>query len=154
MEVSSTTFELAVAVCFCNCYFNFNLRNPRNGYTAVSQYQHHRKKNYNRKILHHVDQPLADLDLEKQRGEVIQWRAGERINYYKRDENTIITCQRSTDKHKQLLLLQENTQKGCQSSPWQQKLLVLSHVSPNLDLSIWSISQTWVIFSVFSGLLG
>ena len=29
----------------------------------------------------------------------------------KRDENTIITCHRSTDKHKQLLLLQENTQR-------------------------------------------
>ena len=57
----------------------------------------------------------------------------------KRDENTIITCQRSTDKHKQLLLLQENTQEGCQSSPWQQKLLFLSHVHTNLDLSIWSI---------------
>ena len=35
----------------------------------------------------------------------------------KRDENTIITCHRSTDKHKQLLLLQENRQEGCQSSP-------------------------------------
>ena len=32
---------------------------------------------------------------------------------------------------------------GCQSSPWQQKLLVPSHVPPNLDLSIWSISKTW-----------
>ena len=33
----------------------------------LTQYQHHRKKN-NRKILHPVDQPLADLDLEKQHG--------------------------------------------------------------------------------------
>ena len=31
----------------------------------LTQYQHHRKKN-NRKILHPVDQPLADLDQEKQ----------------------------------------------------------------------------------------
>ena len=31
----------------------------------LTQYQHHRKKN-NRKILLPVDQPLADLDLEKQ----------------------------------------------------------------------------------------
>ena len=30
---------------------------------------------------------------------------------------------------------------GCQSSPWQQKLLVLSHVPPNVNLSIWSISR-------------
>ena len=41
----------------------------------LTQYQHHRKKN-NRKILHPVDQPLADLDLEKQHGKVIQRRAG------------------------------------------------------------------------------
>ena len=31
----------------------------------LTQYQHHRKKN-NRNILHPVDQPLADLDLQKQ----------------------------------------------------------------------------------------
>ena len=36
-----------------------------------TQYQHHRNKN-NRKILHHVNQPLGDLDLEKQHGKVIQ----------------------------------------------------------------------------------
>ena len=41
----------------------------------LTQYQNHRKKN-NRKILHHVDQPLADLDLEKRHGKVIQRRAG------------------------------------------------------------------------------
>ena len=38
----------------------------------LTQYQHHRKKNKYRKILHHVDQPLGDLDLEKQHGKVIQ----------------------------------------------------------------------------------
>ena len=37
----------------------------------LTQYQHHRKKN-NRKILHPVDQPLADFHLEKQHGKVIQ----------------------------------------------------------------------------------
>ena len=31
----------------------------------LTQYQHHRKKK-NQKILHPVDQPLADLDLENQ----------------------------------------------------------------------------------------
>ena len=35
---------------------------------------------------------------------------------------------------------------GCQSSPWQEKLLVLSHVPPNLDLSIWSISTNLSYF--------
>ena len=46
----------------------------------LTQYQHHRKKN-NRKIFHPVDQPLADLDLEKQHGKVIQRIAGAKINY-------------------------------------------------------------------------
>ena len=41
----------------------------------LTQYQHRRKKN-NRKILLLVDQPLADLELEKQLGKVIQRRAG------------------------------------------------------------------------------
>ena len=43
----------------------------------LTQYQNHRKKN-NRKILHPVDQPLADLDLEKQHTLVIQRRGGAR----------------------------------------------------------------------------
>ena len=40
----------------------------------LTQYQHHRKKN-NRKILHPVDQPLAEIHLEKQHGKVIQQRS-------------------------------------------------------------------------------
>ena len=47
------------AVCFCNCYFNFNLRNPR-------------KILKNEISRHPVDQPLADLDQEKQHEKVIQ----------------------------------------------------------------------------------
>ena len=43
----------------------------------LTQYQHHRKKN-NRNILHPVDQPLTDLDLEKQHTSVIQRRGGAR----------------------------------------------------------------------------
>ena len=58
----------------------------------LTQYQHHRKKN-NRKIVHPVEQPLADLDLEKQHGKVIQHRGGARNKLLeKRDENTIIIC--------------------------------------------------------------
>ena len=41
----------------------------------LTQYQHHRKKN-NRKILLPVDQPLADLDLEKRHVKVIQRKVG------------------------------------------------------------------------------
>ena len=60
----------------------------------LTQYQHHRKKN-NQKILHPVDQPLADLDLNKQPGKVTQQRAGPKnklLELERRDENTIITC--------------------------------------------------------------
>ena len=39
----------------------------------LTQYQHHGKKN-NGKFLLPVDEPLADLDLEKQHGKVIQRR--------------------------------------------------------------------------------
>ena len=70
----------------------------------LTRYQHHRKKN-TQKVLLPVDQPLANLDLEKQDGKAIQRKAGakHKIISRKRDENTIITCH--TDKHKQLLLL-------------------------------------------------
>ena len=131
------------AVCFCNCYFNFNLRNPWKAYT---QYQHHRKKN-NRKILQSVDQPLADLDLEKQQGKEIQWRAGAKNKLLEKGMETpsslvidllttISNCYYCRKIHKE----------GCQSSLWQQKLLVLSHVPPNQYLSIWSISTNLSYF--------
>ena len=116
----------------------------------LTQYQHHRKKN-NRKILHPVDQPLADLDLEKQHGKVIQRRAGGNNKLLEKGMETpsslvidlltsISNCYYCREIHKE----------GCQSSPWQQKLLVLSHVPPSLDLSIWSISTNLRYFSVFS----
>ena len=58
-----------------------------------------------------MEQPLADLDLKKQHGKVIQERAGAKNKLLEKDENTIITCHRSTDKQKKLLLLWENTQR-------------------------------------------
>ena len=79
--------------------------------TSETQYQNHRKKN-NRKILLPVDQLLADLDLEKWHVKVIQRKVGAKNKLLeKRDENTIITCNQSTEKHRQLLLLQGNTQR-------------------------------------------
>ena len=130
------------AVCFCNCYFNFNLRNPRKAYTVSAPQEEN-----NRKILHPVDQPLADLDLEKQHGKVIQRRAGGNNKLLEKGMETpsslvidlltsISNCYYCREIHKE----------GCQSSPWQQKLLVLSHVPPNLDLSIWSISTNLSYF--------
>ena len=129
------------AVCFCNCYFNFNLRNPK----KLTQYQNHRKKN-NQKIILPADQPLADLDLEKQHGKVIQRRAGGKHKLLEKGMETpsslvidlltsISNCYYCREIHKE----------GYQSSPWQQKLLVPSHVPPNLDLSwIWSISTNLI----------
>ena len=124
------------AVCFCNCYFNFNLRNPRKAYTVSAPQEEKQSENLT----------SCGPAFGRFRSGKTTWKGNspkcrsKKLLIIKRDENTIISCHRSTDKHKQLLLVQENTQEGCQSSPWQQKLLVLSHVPPNLDLSIWSIS--------------
>ena len=122
----------------------------------LTQYQHHRKKN-NWKILHPVDQPLADLDLKKQHGKVIQWRGGARDKLLEKGMKTpsslvidlltsISNCYYWRKIHK----------KGCPSSPWQKKLLVLSHVPSNLDLSIWPISTNLSHFCLLwaTGLVG
>ena len=108
----------------------------------LTQYQHHRKKN-NRKILHPVDQPLADLDLEKQHGKVIQWRAGAKNKLLEKGMETpssLVSIYWQAYKATLITARKYSHKDGCQSSPWQQKLLVLSHVPPNLDLSTWSIS--------------
>ena len=131
------------AVCFCNCYFNFSLRNPRKAYTVSAPQEGKQSKN-----LTSCGPALGRFRSAKTTWEGNSTKSrSEKWIIRKRDENTIITCHRSTtDKHKQVLLVQENTQEGCQSSPWQQKLLVLSHLSPNLDLSIWSISTNLSYF--------
>ena len=82
----------------------------------LTQYQHHRKKN-NRKILHPVDQPLADLDLEKQHGKVIRQRGGAKNKLLEKGMKTpslvidlltnIRNCYYCGKIHKE----------GCQSSP-------------------------------------
>ena len=83
----------------------------------LTQYQHHRKKN-NRKILHPVDQPLADLDLKKQHRKVIQRRAGGNNKLLEKGMETpsslvidlltsISNCYYCREIHKE----------GCQSSP-------------------------------------
>ena len=125
------------AVCFCNCYFNFNLRNPRKAYTVSEPQEEKQSKN----LTSCGPALMADLDLEKQHGKVIQQRAGGNNKLLEKGMETpsslvidlltsISNCYYWRKIHKE----------GCQSSPWQQKLLVLSHVPPSLDLSIWSIS--------------
>ena len=125
------------AVCFCNCYFNFNLRNPRKAYTVSEPQEEKQSKN----LTSCGPALMADLDLEKQHGKVIQRRAGGNNKLLEKGMETpsshvidllttISNCYYWRKIHKE----------GCQSSPWQQKLLVPFHVPPNLDLSIWSIS--------------
>ena len=60
------------AVCFCNCYFNFNLRNPRKAYTVSEPQEEKQSKN----LTSCGPALMADLDLEKQHGKVIQRWAG------------------------------------------------------------------------------
>ena len=75
-EVSWTTFELAVYIEFLFVTAISISTSETQG--KLTQYQNHRKKN-NQKILLPVDQPYINgrfVDLEKQYGKVIQWRAG------------------------------------------------------------------------------
>ena len=88
------------AVCFCNCYFNFNLRNPRKVYTVSAPQEEKQSKN-----LTSCGPAFGRFRSRKQREKVIERRARAKKYIIRRDKNTIITCHRSTDKHKQLLLL-------------------------------------------------
>ena len=78
----------------------------------LTQYQHHRKKN-NRKSLHHVDQPLGDLGLEKQHGKVIHRRAGAKTRLLEKGMKTpySLVIDLLISISKVLLLLQGNTQR-------------------------------------------
>ena len=130
------------AVCFCNCYFNFNLRNPRKAYTVSSPQEEKQSKN----LTSCGPALMADLDLEKQHGKVIQRRAGgnNKLLEKRMETPSSLVIDLLTIKHtRNWNYCREIHKEGCQSSPWQQKLLVPSHVPPNLDLSIWSISNTW-----------
>ena len=55
-----------------NCYFNFNLRNPRKAYTVSAPQGEKQSKN----LTSCGPALMAHLDLEKQHGKVIQRRAG------------------------------------------------------------------------------
>ena len=51
-------------VCFCNCYY-FQFHPQKSKESLQTGYQHHRKKNNRKILLHPVDQPSADLDLTR-----------------------------------------------------------------------------------------
>ena len=124
----------------------------------LTQYQHHRKKN-NRKILHPVDQPLADLDLEKQHGKVIQRRAGGNNKLLEKGMETpsshvidllttISNCYYWRKNTQRRLSVKSLTTKIISSFPCtsQPRSLHLVHLhKPDHEL---------LIFSVFSGTLG
>ena len=117
----------------------------------LTQYQHHRKNN-NQKFLHPVDQPLADFRPGKTtwKGNSTKSRSQKYI-IRKTDENTIIACHRSTDKHKQLLLRQGNTQRRLSVKSLTTEIISsLSH-SRSLHLVLLHKPE---LFFVFSGLLG
>ena len=90
-----------------------NLRNSRKAYTVSAPQEEKQSKN-----LTSCGPAFGRFRSGKKHGKVIQQRAGAKNKLLqKTDENTIIACHQSTDKHKQLLLLQENTQDGCQLIP-------------------------------------
>ena len=121
----------------------------------LTQYQHHRKKN-NRKILHPVDQPLADLDLEKQHGKVIQRRAGAKNKLLEKGMKTpsslVIDLLTSI---KQLLLRQGNTQRRLSDKSLTTKIISsFPCTSQPRSLHLVHLHKPDLFFSVFSGLLG
>ena len=124
------------AVCFCNCYFNFNLRNPRKAYTVSAPQEEKQSKN-----LTSCGPAFADLDLEKQHGKVIQQTAGGKNKLLEKGMKTpwsslvidlltsISNCHYCGKIHK----------KAVSQVPDNRNYQVFSHVHPNLDLSKWSI---------------
>ena len=144
------------AVCFCNCYFNFNLRNLRKAYTVSEPQEEKQSKN----VTSCVPALMADLDLEKQHGKVIQRRAEGNNKLLEKGMETPSShvIDLLTTILKQLLLLQGNTQRRlsvkflttkiitsfpCTSQPRSLHLVHLH--KPDHEL---------LIFSVFSGTLG
>ena len=85
------------AVCFCNCYFNFHLRNPRKAYTVSAPQEEKQSKK-----LTSCGPAFGRFRSGKTtwKGNSSKSRSKKKI-IRKRDENTIFTCHWSTDKHKQ-----------------------------------------------------
>ena len=128
-------------------YFNFNLRNPRKVYTVSATQEEKQSKN-----LYTTCGPA----FSRFRSGKTTWKGNSTKSRSKNKllekgmktpsslvidlQTSISNCYYRTKIHKE----------GCQSSPWQQKLLVLSHVPQNLDLSIWSISTNLSYFFLSS----
>ena len=129
------------AVCFCNCYFNFNLRNPRKAYTVSTPQEEKQWKN-----LTSCGPAFGRFSSGKQHGKVIQWRGAKNKLLEKGMKTTSLLVIDLLTNISNCYYCRKICKEGCQSSPWQQKLLGLSHVPPNLDLSIWSISTNLSYF--------
>ena len=112
----------------------------------LTQYQHHRKKN-NWKILHPVDQAFGRVRSGKTtwKGK-IQWIAGAKHKLLEKEMKTpsslVIDLLTSISN---CFYSEKYTKKAVSQVPHNRKL-VLSHVPPNLDLSIWSISTNLSYF--------
>ena len=143
------------AVCFCNCYFNFNLRNPRKAYTVSEPQEEKQSKN----LTSCGPALMADLDLEKQHGKVIQRRAGGNNKLLEKGMETpsshvidllttISNCYYWRKNTQRRLSVKSLTTEIISSFPCtsQPRSLHLVHLhKPDHEL---------LIFSVFSGTLG
>ena len=122
----------------------------------LAQYQHHRKKN-NRKSLHHVDQPLGDLGLEKQHGKVIHRRAGAKKRLLEKGMKTpySLVIDLLTSISKVLLILRENTPRRLAGKSLTTKIISsFPCTSQPRSLHLVHLYKPESFFSVFSGLLG
>ena len=122
------------AVCFCNCYFNFNLRNPRKASQEEKQ--------------------LKNLTKCGKHGKVIQRRAGVKNKLLEKGMK-IKHHHWSNDKHKQLLLLQGNTQRRLSVKSLTTEIISsFPRTSQPRSLHLVHLHKPELFFSVFSGLLG
>ena len=118
----------------------------------LTQYQHHRKKN-NKKILLPVDQPSADLDLEKQHGKVIQQIAGAKNKLLEKGIKTPSLL--VIDKHKKLFLLRDNRQRRLSVKSLTTEIISsFPCTSQPRSLHLVHLHKPKLFFSAFSGLLG
>ena len=141
-------FLSILAVQFVFVIFNFTHRNPRKAHKqSISTAG---RKTIEKSYFNIQWTSLWRIQIRLENYvKVIQQRGGGKIKIRKKDKNpessayAAISCcsclHRSTDKHKQLLLLmQGNTQEGCLSTVADNRNY-LTHVPANLDLSLWSI---------------
>ena len=94
--------------------FQFQPQKPKESLHSISTTG---RKTIEKIILHPVDQPLADLDLEKQHGKVIQQRGGARNKLLEKGMKTPSLVINLLTSISNCYYWRKIHKEGCQSSP-------------------------------------